>query len=79
MKTTCLKGNEVLELIRAGLWLLVLGRCNTAQLAVGVCGKNDPDSAGNPDHPERSKGKLHEWSMGPGLAVRNPGGRKRHG
>lgn len=52
MKTTCLKGNKVLELIGAGLRLLVLGGYDAAQLAIRICGREDPDLAGNPDHRE---------------------------
>ena len=73
MKITCLKSNEVLELIRAGLRPLVLGRYNAAQLAIGICRREDPESAGNRDHPQRSRGKLRERSMEPGTAVRNQG------
>lgn len=57
MKATCLKGNKVLELIRAGLRLLVLGRYDAAQLAIRICGREDPDLAEKPDHPDRSRGQ----------------------
>lgn len=63
MKATCLKGNKVLELIRAGLWFLILGRYDAAQLAIRICGREDPDLAGNPDHPEKSRGKLCKWPV----------------
>ena len=42
VRTTCLKGNEVVELIGAGGWLLVLGRCNPTQLAIRLCRREDP-------------------------------------
>ena len=42
VSTTCLKGNEVVELIGAGGRLLVLGRCDPAQLAIGLCRREDP-------------------------------------
>ena len=40
-KTTCLKGHEVIELLGAGRQLLVGGRCDTAQRAVGICGREE--------------------------------------
>lgn len=40
-KTTCLKGHEVIELLRAGRQLLVRGGCDTAQRAVRICGREE--------------------------------------
>lgn len=36
--STCLIGDEVVELISAGRGILILGRHHSGQLAVGLCG-----------------------------------------
>lgn len=60
VKTTCLVGNEVIELIRAGQGLLVLGRSDaTVALAIGICREKTSCSAGHPQPPsDRTPGGL---------------------
>ena len=65
-KTTCLKGHEVVELLGAGRQLLVRGRCDTAQRAIGICGRGDGSVAAL-GTPVVSQGRA--WERGDGSAA----------
>ena len=70
-KTTCLKGHEVIELLGAGRQLLVGGRCDTAQRAVGICGREETAQR-RPQAPPRCHRDGHTgrtWERGDGSAA----------